>query len=134
MFVCGSNLEFQVWDLTANKSHEIATDGKNHPIQSLSMATNASVLVGANNKGTVFVFSPGGDTKAREHWFAPHLVAPHFVVPHGRRRNHPMGMPSTLLGGGSPRRSNVCQTMCYFVFCKQSYVAARRESTGSTPL
>ncbi|CAN0369226.1 unnamed protein product [Ectocarpus sp. 12 AP-2014] len=61
--------KIKVWDLTANKSHEIATDGKNHPIQSLSMATNASVLVGANNKGTVFVLSPGGDTKARGHCF-----------------------------------------------------------------
>lgn len=54
----------KVWDLTANKFHEVmTTDGQNHPIQSLSMATNASVLVGANNKGTVFVFTPGGDTK-----------------------------------------------------------------------
>ena len=53
----------QVWDLTANKCMEVMTDGQNHPIQSLSMATNASVLVGANNKGMVYVFSPGNDTK-----------------------------------------------------------------------
>lgn len=54
----------KVWDLAANKCIEVMTDPQNHPIQSLSMATNASVIVGANNKGTVYVFSPGTDTKA----------------------------------------------------------------------
>lgn len=53
-----------MWDLTASKCCEVMTDGQNHPIQSLSMATNASVIVGANNKGTVYVFSPGYGTKA----------------------------------------------------------------------
>ncbi|CAM9961599.1 unnamed protein product [Pylaiella littoralis] len=53
----------KVWDLTANKYTEVVTGGQKHPIQSLSMATNASLLVAANNKGTVFVFALGGDTK-----------------------------------------------------------------------
>eukprot|EP00904_Undaria_pinnatifida_P008974 jgi/Undpi1/5206/HiC_scaffold_2.g00488.m1 len=56
--------KIKVWDLTASKCSEVMTDGQSHPIQSLSMATNASVIVGANNKGTVYVFYPGHDTKA----------------------------------------------------------------------
>ncbi|CAM9403901.1 unnamed protein product, partial [Hapterophycus canaliculatus] len=53
-----------VWDLTASKSHDIPINARHEPVQSLSMATNASLLVGANNKGTVFVFAPGGDTRS----------------------------------------------------------------------
>ena len=61
---CAMHVSAKVWDLTANKFHEVMTlDGQSLPIRSLSMATNASVLVGANSKGTVFVFTPGGDTK-----------------------------------------------------------------------
>lgn len=56
----------QVWDLTASKCSEVMTDGQSHPIQSLSMATNASFIVGANNKGTVYVFTPGYGTKASQ--------------------------------------------------------------------
>lgn len=36
-----------------------------HPIQSLSMATNASIIVGANNRGKVYVMAPDTDTKVR---------------------------------------------------------------------
>ncbi|CAN0489033.1 unnamed protein product, partial [Discosporangium mesarthrocarpum] len=53
----------KVWDLRANKSTELATDGETHPIQSISMATNASIIVGANNKGTVYVFEREKDGK-----------------------------------------------------------------------
>lgn len=51
----------QKWDLTADKDTTVMTDPQKHPIQSISMATNASVTVGANNKGMVYVF--GSDAK-----------------------------------------------------------------------
>lgn len=57
-------VRFQVWDLTANKSTQIMKDLDMHPIQSLSVATDASLVVGANNKGTVYVLSLGDDKKA----------------------------------------------------------------------
>lgn len=56
----------KVWDIKAGKFTEVNTDGHNiptQPIQSLSMATNASMIVGANNKGMVYVFKPAEDTK-----------------------------------------------------------------------
>lgn len=58
--------------MTANKCVEVMADPNNHPIQSLSMATNASVVVGANNKGVVYIFSPGTDNKASV-WLVPTL-------------------------------------------------------------
>ena len=44
---------------------EIMRDVDLHPIQSLSMATNASIIVGANNRGKVYVMAPDTDTKVR---------------------------------------------------------------------
>lgn len=55
--------KIKVWDLTANRPMEVMRDVNNHPIQSLSMATNASMIVAANNRGTVYVLEPKSDTK-----------------------------------------------------------------------
>jgi G protein beta subunit-like protein len=54
----------KVWDLTANKSIDIDTKGNSDPIQSISVATDASLIVGATNKGMVFVFEPAADGRS----------------------------------------------------------------------
>lgn len=54
-----------MWDLTASKSMEVMADPNHHPIQSLSMAANASMVVGATHRGIVYVFKPDTDRKVR---------------------------------------------------------------------
>ncbi|KAG5176558.1 WD40 repeat-containing protein [Tribonema minus] len=61
------------WDLTASKCIEIATNGDEHPIQSISAATDASVIVAAGSHGRVFVFEPGRD--GRSYALASHFKA-----------------------------------------------------------
>eukprot|EP01084_Bolivina_argentea_P125775 222792_1 len=45
-----------IWDLTASKSTNMPLGSNSHPIQSISVATDASIIVGATNRGTVYVF------------------------------------------------------------------------------
>uniref|UniRef100_A0A6A7G6M2 Target of rapamycin complex subunit lst8 n=1 Tax=Hirondellea gigas TaxID=1518452 RepID=A0A6A7G6M2_9CRUS len=45
-----------VWDLTANScSHQLVPDGKT-PIRSVTIASDGSIVVAANNRGTIFVW------------------------------------------------------------------------------
>ncbi|CAM9337556.1 unnamed protein product [Phaeothamnion confervicola] len=52
----------KAWDLSASKSADVPTGAASDdlPIQSIAMASDASLLVAANNRGTVFVFDAVG--------------------------------------------------------------------------
>lgn len=54
----GEDGSIRVWDLTANSCYELVPDGKT-AIRSITVASDASSVVAANNRGTVFVWKLG---------------------------------------------------------------------------
>jgi len=54
----GEDGSIRVWDLTANSCYELVPDGK-VAIRSITVASDASMVLAANNRGTVFVWKLG---------------------------------------------------------------------------
>mmetsp|Transcript_8462 Transcript_8462/g.12781 ORF Transcript_8462/g.12781 Transcript_8462/m.12781 type:complete len:163 (-) Transcript_8462:43-531(-) len=52
-----------MWDLTASKSISIVEKGAGHPIQSVSMASDASIIAAGNNHGRIFIFEHRQDER-----------------------------------------------------------------------
>jgi G protein beta subunit-like protein len=73
----GEDGSIRVWDLTANSCYELVPDGK-VAIRSITVASDASMVLAANNRGTVFVWKLGKGIGKRSYHhitMCPHLLS-----------------------------------------------------------
>ena len=75
----------RVWDLTANQcTQELLPEGK-CPIRSLAIASDASLLLAANNRGTVYAWRLGKGSMDASNKLEAHSGLRHQVPPLTRR-------------------------------------------------